>query len=196
MNILFCFSLFLVYLTSSFCDQEIRIAVATSVSDIDAEQGEKLLVRSFMQAYEDIPLIEIHPKFRSIGDVRRFYQEYFKEELEHFRQGKLYWIQAFADQKLIGFATFELEPNEPHAAYMNLLAVHPKWQKRQIGKALTFSICREELFPDIQAINVLVRKINQEGKRFYERIGFYEYPYTRSNFVDPALLTGLRWEKQ
>jgi len=197
--LLSCFSIS----TSLFADQifkdrdqnEIRIAVVKSIQDIDLDKSRDILVRSFMDAYEDIPLVELDSHFKSTGDVRRFYENYFKEELEHFKDGRLFWVQAFLNNNLVGWATFELEPQEPNAAYMNILVVAPEHQKKGIGRSLTFSICSEELFPHIQAINLLIRKVNVEGYKFYYRLGFFEFDYHRDNFVDTSLLTGLRWEK-
>ena len=174
---------------------EIRISVAKSIQDIDLDRARDILVKSFMDGYEDVPLVELSPQFRSIGDVRRFYEEYFKEELAHFEEGHLFWTQAFLNNKLVGWATFELESQEADAAYMNLLIVDPEYQRMGFGKRLTFSICSEELFSNIQAINLLIRKINLDGYDFYYKIGFFEYDYHRDNFVDSSLLTGLRWEK-
>ncbi|MGE0670230.1 MAG: GNAT family N-acetyltransferase [Parachlamydiales bacterium] len=174
---------------------EIRIVVVNSVKDIDLEKSQDILVRSFMDAYEDVPLSELSHEFKSTGDVRRFYENYFKEELEHFKEGHLFWVQAFLNDKIVGWATFELEPLEANAAYMNLLVVAPEHQGKGIGRHLTFSICSEDLFPDTKAINLLIRKINLEGYNFYYRLGFFEFDYHRDNFVDTSLLTGLRWEK-
>jgi len=174
---------------------EIRISVVKSVQNIDLDDSQDILVRSFMDAYEDVPLTELSPQFKSTGDVRRFYENYFKEELEHFKAGHLFWVQAFLNDKLVGWATFELEPQEANAAYMNLLIVAPEYQRIGVGKLLTFSICSEELFPNVTAINLLIRKVNVEGYNFYQRLGFFEFDYHRDNFVDTSLLTGLRWEQ-
>lgn len=175
---------------------EIKISIAKSVQDIDLDKAQDILVRSFMNAYENVPLVELSPQFQSIGDVRRFYENYFEEEVEHFKKGHLYWVQAFLNGKLAGWATFELEPLEENAAYMNLLIVAPEYQKMGLGRHLTFSICSEELFPNVQAINLLIRKVNSEGYKFYYRLGFFDYDYKRDNFVDTSLLTGLRWERE
>jgi ribosomal protein S18 acetylase RimI-like enzyme len=179
----------------SLAAAEIRITQARSISDIDLKKSEEILVKSFMHAYEDVPLTELNPTFKSTGDVRRFYQNYFQEEFGHFKEGHLIWTQAFIDDTLVGWATFELEPMEATGAYMNLLVVDPKYQKMGVGKELTFSICSENLFPNIDAINLLIRKVNREGYNFYYKIGFFDFAYKRDNFVDPALLTGLRWQK-
>lgn len=176
------------------CGEIIRIEVVKSHHNIDLERSREILVNSFMHAYEDVPLIELSPDFKSTGDVRRFYHNYFAEELEHYKHGNLYWVQAFVNEQLAGWATFELETNEADAAYMNLLIVAPEYQKNGIGKHLVFSIRSEELFPNVRAINLLIRKVNTQGYAFYRRLGFFEYDYHRDNFVDTSLLTGLRWE--
>jgi len=187
-----------------FCDQifedrnhnEIRISVVKSVEDIDLDDSENILVRSFLDAYKDVPITELNPQFTSFSDLTLFYKEYFKEELERFKQGHLFWVQAFLNSKLVGWATFELESLEENAAYMNLLIVAPEYQRMGLGRHLTFSICSDDLFPNIQAINLLIRKVNIQGYNFYYRLGFADFDYHRDNFVDTSLLTGLRWKKQ
>ena len=175
--------------------EKIRIAVARTPAEIVMDEGKNILVASFMTAYENVPLVELDPNFKSTGDVRRFYQNYFESEFAHFQNGSLIWVQAFIEEKLIGWATFMLEENDH--AYMNLLAVDPCYQNRGIGKHLVFSICSEELFPHIEAINVLLRKVNLQGRLFYERIGFRDAPdyLNKDNFVDNSLLIPIRWTK-
>lgn len=168
----------------------IEMKFVKSVDEIDRVQGKDVLVNSFMKAYEDVPLSELNPDFKSIGDVRRFYEDYFESEFGHYVNGKLLWVQAFEGGRLLGWATFELESN--HEAYMNLLAVAPEYQKQGVGRRLVFSICNE--IPSIDTIHVLVRKVNVEGEKFYRHIGFSEFDYPREdNFVDPSLLGGYRW---
>jgi ribosomal protein S18 acetylase RimI-like enzyme len=181
--------LLLFFITSLY--GEIRIALVDSIADIDLSRSKTILVTAFMTGYEDVPLSDLNPKFASIGDVRRFYEGYFESELDHFKKGKLVWVQAFDEERLVGWATFELEGSD--AAYMNLLVVDPHEQRKGIGKTLTFAI--NSLYPNINAIHLLIRKVNVEGRKFYERIGFVESDYARDNFVDPALLTGLSWLK-
>ncbi len=172
--------------------REIRLVFANSAQDIDLGRSREILVASFMKGYEDVPLTELNPNFKSIGDVRRFYEDYFVSELDHFKNGHLFWVQAFDGEELLGWATFELEKSERDAAYMNLLTVDPAHQKRGVGKHLVFSICSE--LPNIHAINVLVRKVNVQGEQFYRQIGFTSFDYPRDdNFVDPNLLSGFRW---
>ncbi len=177
-------------------DDTVRLVVIDSWQEIDSAASQKILVKGFMKGYENVPLKMLNPNFSSIGDVRRFYEAYFLEELEHFKNGELIWVEAYVDDVLAGWATFQLEAKEPGAAYMNLLVVHPKYQKMGVGKALTMSICSDMLYPSIKAINLLIRKVNEAGYKFYYKLGFQDHDYTRDNFVDPALLTGLRYSKE
>ena len=195
--------LFFLTTTALFGDQfffdtqgeQVRIAVARTPGQIAIQEGKKILVESFMTVYEDVPLADLDPDFKSTGDVRRFYQNYFESEFAHFQHGSLIWVQAFIEDKLVGWATFELEEN--NHAYMNLLAIDPAYQKRGIGKHLVFSICSEELFPDTEAINVLLRKVNLQARGFYERLGFLDAPgyQGKENFVDNNLLVPIQWSK-
>ncbi len=176
--------------------REIRVVPVKSPDEIDLIQGKDVLVRGFMTVYEEVPLFELNPEFKSTGDVRRFYENYFDSEWEHYKHGELIWVQAFEGERLLGWATFQMEEDKENAAYMNLLVVDPKEQGRGIGKYLTFSICSEDLYPQTKEISVLLRKINKTGRKFYENIGFTDFDYDRQdNFVDTSLLTGLRWTK-
>lgn len=175
---------------------EIRIHVVSSWSDVDCKRSQEILVKSFMDGYKDVPLVDLNPLFRSIGDVQRFYEAYFDSEFGHFKEGHLIWTEAYVNDTLAGWATFEQEKHEQDAAYMNLLTVDPQYQRMGLGRYLTFSICSDELYPNTQAINLLVRKVNENGYKFYYKIGFFDYDYTREdNFVDTSLLLGLRWQR-
>ena len=175
--------------------ESVRISIAKTPAEVVKDEGKQILVASFMTVYEDVPLIDLNPDFKSTGDVRRFYQNYFESELTHFEHGALIWVQAFIGERLVGWATFALEEN--NRAYLNLLAVDPAYQKRGIGRHLVFSICSEELFPQTEAIHVLLRNVNLEGRQFYDRLGFVDAPdyQAQDNFVDNSLLLPIRWEK-
>ncbi len=79
--------------------------------------------------------------------------------------------------------------------YSLFAIVSPEYQRKDVGKHLVFSIRSDELFPNLQAINLLIRKVNTQGYLFYRKLGFFEFDYHRDNFVDTSLLTGLRWVK-
>ncbi len=173
---------------------QVVVNKSLSVLLVDKTQARSLLVRSFMEGYKDVPLKQLNPEFESRQDVRRYYEAYFESELTHFKKGSLIWLEAFQGDKLVGWATFEVENSK--IAYMNLLVVDPSYQGKGIGKLLTFSILREDLFPSVDEIRVLLRKVNQKGRKFYEKIGFKDFTLERKDhFVDMSLLSGLRWQK-
>lgn len=180
---------------TTYNNEVIRIHVVQMPDEINQTKSREILVHGFMNAYEDIPLEELSPTFKSTGDVRRFYNAYFDDEFERFRHGHLIWIEAYINEKLAGWATFEIEPNETDAVYMNLLVVSPNHQKKNVGTHLVFSVLSEELYPNTNAINLLIRKINESGYLFYKKIGFFDFNYQRDNFVDVSLLKGLRWQR-
>ena len=162
--------LFIVTLTTLSADQtyytalgdEIRIHVVRSSYEIDCKKAQAILVRSFMAGYEDVTLVELNPSFQSIGDVRRFYEDYFHEELESYS----IWVEAYLNGELAGWATFELEKEDE--AYMNLLCVDPKFQRRDVGKYLTFSIFSDELYPNVQAIKeALINSVIPSSECFH-----------------------------
>lgn len=164
--------------------QDFRISRAFTTDDIDLDQAKQILVDSFVEQYKDVPLPELNPAFQSRADVTCFYEMYFESELQHFKHGELVWMQAFIDDHLVGWATFEIENDE---AYMNLVAIAPAHQRKGIGKALTFSTnaCK---------INLLLRNVNIGGRKFYEAIGFHKSDFVKpGNYVDNSLLTGFSY---
>lgn len=170
---------------------ELRILMVEDPSEIPQLRTRDILVSSFMTTYEDVPLIDLSPDFKSTGDVRRFYYSYFSSEYHHFIEGKLIWLQAFINDELVGFATYEFE--SPTIAYMNLIAVAPEHQMKGIGKHLVFSIL--SYYPAVEEITLLIRKVNTQGLLFYTRLGFEKFNSPRdNNFVDMSLLEGLHWQ--
>jgi ribosomal protein S18 acetylase RimI-like enzyme len=193
---MFYLRLFLLLITviPLYSTENLRIVFPSKIEEIDSIAAKDLLVKTFMTAYEDVPLVDLDPHFKSIGDVRRFYEAYFDSELNHYKEGGLIFVLGFIENKLVGFATFEMEPYEKNGCYMNLLVVDKDYQGLGIGKNLTFSMLTK--YPKMKSINVLVRKVNLEAYAFYKKIGFFEHTIVRDNFVDPSLLTGMRWEKK
>jgi len=169
---------------------------------IDEGEARTILVESFIGEYEKYLL----PK--EIGDglvswrdgdksVKKYYEDYFRTELGDFTNGHLdYWIQATIGGKLVGWATFQREKSDQNAVYMNLLVVHPKFQKMGIGGELVKSLLNLREITALSAIHLLLRKKNKGGRVFYSKLGFAANPeYQRNdNFVDLNLLEGFTWK--
>ena len=116
--------------------------------------------------------------------------------MEEFSHGDLdYWVQATIDEKLVGWATFQREKSDQNAVYMNLLVVHPAYQKKGIGEQLVKSLMNLKMIPNLSEIHLLLRKKNRVGRIFYPKLGFVSDPkYKRDNFVDVSLLEGWTWK--
>lgn len=155
-------------------------------------QAKSALVRGFMKEYEEVPLKELNSDFKSVGDARRFYENYFEGELEQFKNMNRIWVNAFLDGRLVGFSTFEF--GDRNVVYMKLLVVDPDARRQGVGERLTFAIC--DYFCGVRQILLLIRNVNERGRQFYKKIGFSDFEYERDdNFVDTSFLTGLKWTK-
>ena len=170
--------------------------------NIDKPASTAILVESFIREYQQyLDPKDIGPGLDSWreGDnsVQKYYEKYFREEFHEFASNKLdYWVQVTVGGKLAGWATFVKESNDPNSVYMNLLVVHPDYQRQGIGEKLVNALITENEIPELNAINLLLRKKNEGGRKFYTKLGFSPNPdYQRDNFVDPDLLEGFSWKR-
>lgn len=178
------------------------IELVTDLNQIDQDAARTVLVEGFISAYEQLVTPD---KIKSTlnswhygkHSVKNYYETYFAEEIEHFKEGTLhYWVQAKIGSTLVGWATFKREKNEPNAIYMELLVVHREHREKSIGKQLVHSLLNLNIVHDLKAINLCVRKINRGGRDFYLKLGFElnsEYE-DENNFVDKTLLEGMTWK--
>gem|GEM_PF-2330320 len=171
-------------------------------NQIDKESTESVLVESFIGEYEKyLSPNEVGDSLSSWRDgeqsVKKYYEDYFKTELEDFMRGDLhYWVQASVDGKLVGWATFQREKSDQNAVYMNLLVVRPEYQNKGIGAQLVNALVNLNEIQHLNAIHILLRKKNKGGKLFYSKLGFTSDPeYQREdNFVNLDLLEGFTWK--
>lgn len=179
-----------------------KIQLVTNANHIDKMTARSVLVESFIGEYEKyLSPNDISDNLVSWRDgeksVRKYYEDYFKTELEDFSHGHLhYWVQATIDGKLVGWATFQREQSDQNAVYMNLLVVHPEHQNKGVGEQLVKALVNLREIPDLNAIHLLLRKKNKGGRIFYSKLGFTSDPeYQRDdNFVNLDLLEGLTWK--
>lgn len=174
------------------------LKLITHPNTINREEARTVLVESFIGEYSqylepkeiDTALTCWRKKEKS---VEVYYQKYFDSELHEFATKKLeYWVEARIGNKLVGWATFERHDN---SLYMNLLVVHPDYQRKSIGSHLVASIVELGLISDIKEIHILLRKKNQVGHKFYTSLGFeINHDYKRDNFVDVSLLQAFTWK--
>jgi len=181
---------------------EIIVKQITNHNDIEQSAAREILVESFIGEYSQyLQPDDVDSKLTSWRDgplsVQKFYENYFSSELTEFMERRLqYWVEARMDTKLVGWATFEMEKSDEPEVYMNLLVVHPNYQKQGVGKKLVMSLIDLDLIPSLSAIHLLLRKKNKGGGLFYQSLGFKLDPdYSRpDNFVDIKLLEPLTWK--
>jgi ribosomal protein S18 acetylase RimI-like enzyme len=170
---------------------------------IDKKAASSILVESFINEYKKylLPneisedLVSWHKGDKS---VQKYYENYFDTELNDFIRGDIhYWIQATLDGKLVGWATFQREKLNKNAVYMNLLVVHPNYQKMGIGNQLVQSLINLSAIPNLASIHILLRKKNKGGRIFYNKLGFAsDTKYQREdNFINRNLLEAFTWKK-
>lgn len=182
-------------------DADCIIKLVTDASEIPHDATKDLLVRSFIGAYNKdnrSPSViddKLDSWFDGENSVRQYYINDFYDSLRQLVTGEVkYWVQATINGKLVGMATFKLEDKNPNAVYMDLLAVLPEYQRHSIGKRLVFALRDMRVMPALNEVNLLLRIINDEGRKFYERLGFHEnVNYKRGNFVKTDLLVGFSW---
>lgn len=181
------------------------IKLINNPNEIDKEASCEILVKSFMDEYRKyLTPAQIDTSLTSwtggSKSVEAYYKKYFQDELHHFQSGNLdFWIEAKIGSKLVGWATFEWEkskdPLKLDSLYMNLLIVHPDFQRLSIGTQLVQSMMRMGIIQDLDAIHLLLRKRNMAGRAFYTELGFKPNPnYHRDNYVDLSLLEALTWD--
>lgn len=177
------------------------LRLLTRPEHIEHHVASTVLVESFIGEYQKyLKPQDIDSKLNrwrgGEGSVEHYYQEYYKDELNHFLAGKLdYWVEARIGGTLVGWATFERERSKRNAVYMNLLIVAPDCQGKAIGSQLVMSLIHLGLIPNLDSIHLLLRKKNEGGRIFYSKLGFSSDPnYVRNdNFVNPNLLEALTW---
>ncbi len=180
----------------------ITISRITNPTEIEQSAAREVLVESFIHEYSQyLRPDELDGKLNSWRDgplsVQKYYENYFSSEFKEFSEGKLqYWVEAKIEGKLAGWATFEVEKADKHEVYMNLLIVHPDYQRRGVGRKLVMSLIDFDLITSLSAIHIQLRKKNEAGRLFYQELGFYSDPtYTRpGNYVDMNLIESWTWK--
>lgn len=165
---------------------------------IDVTKAKLILINSFINEYRRyLEPEEIDSKLNcwfnieGTSSVEHYYSDYFDTELEDFKNGKLYWLEATIGRELVAWATYERHNTPSNSCYMNLLVVDPKFSRRGLGKQLVMAVPELKIFPKLRYINLLLRKKNQGGRVFYSKLGFKPNPeFKRENFVDTSLLEG------
>lgn len=159
------------------------------------KEARRLVIYSFLGNYRDIPLAELDPSFSTVGNVMDWFGRGFDREEDALLEDKNKCIQAFQNKRVIGFACFQKEPLEDKAVYVRLLAIHPDFQGKGIGKLLLFSVKTDkDLYPDTQALFLITRFKNEKAIGFYKKQGFIQSSYIHEEY-DKTKYVGFEWRE-
>lgn len=128
--------------------------------------------------------LKVYPGFGSAKqkyfDDGNEYLEYFFNNLsENLQQGKSAYIRAYANNRLVGYAAYDIHwrteyPTWKKCIYVDHILIDPDYQKTGIGKELLFSIFKDnQIAEQFDSIAALVEWYAiPNPKKFYQKIGF------------------------
>ena len=171
------------------------IAYVSSLEDLMGQEAQNLLISSFIGEYQPYLLPEEIYQGLSCwweeegpGSVESYYKRLFQVETDLFRQGKVWWVQAFVEDRLVGWVDFE--PN-PQGLLMRMLVVDPRCQREGIGQSLVWGLHYMRRVSQSSSISLWLRKKNRGGHSFYSKLGFH--PEVLQGGEEDALLEPWRW---
>lgn len=85
---------------------------------------------------------------------------------------KMFWVIAFQEYKLIGWALFIKNDQKNNCAIVKQISVKPNQWRRGIGRKLVFSIF--DYWKECKVIALTTRKSNKISHKFYKNLGFSE----------------------
>ncbi len=107
----------------------------------------------------------------------------------HIRHKESVVLVAKSAEKLVGFAIMQFGDTTAH---LNLLAVTPNARRRGIGKQLLTWLHETAMVAGTFVINLELRAINAQARRFYVSMGYDEFGYVQryySNVEDAVRMS-------
>jgi ribosomal protein S18 acetylase RimI-like enzyme len=165
---------------------EIMILEMVEDTNTDVSADVPLGLAAFEGAFRGATVEELETHFGPGRDIHSYYQKLFDEDdVAPFHRGEVIWIRAFLNQRLVGWMTLLPHFRGPQIVYVSTLVVDPGYHELGIGRGMLASI-RAHWAPDVEELDLVVRRINYEALPFYERIGFVPAPDIESDLVgDP-----------
>ena len=156
----------------------------------DLKEEKEIFVAAFTERYKNLTLELLG--LASEEERNKFMNDAFDDEPKSLSGGKIYFLRARCDEKILGFVSFELE--EENTIYIREFAVLPhKWRKG-IGAALTKSIFI--VVPTVRKVVGITRRLNQDAIDCYIKLGahFCDYSHPAYQWYDPEKYVGLEYE--
>jgi len=138
----------------------------------DLTEDQNLGVASFVSAYTDSSAKDIQEHFAGPEKIADYYRNLINEcDIEPFRTGKLIWIRAYLENKLVGWMGLETDYRGQHITYISTFILDPASEGKGIGEKMLSSIINHWL-PETTELNLVVRKINYKAQNFFKHFGF------------------------
>jgi len=144
--------------------QQQTITIAHLSKDDDLKEVEQLFIRTFKDAYKDIPLDVL-----KIENLDAFLKAAFEDEPEELKKPNVFCTIAKNANSIVGVISFE-PTEQQNEVYIRQLAIDPAIQKQGIGSTLVASITKQ--LPATTRIIVATRRVNKPAWKFYEKLGF------------------------
>jgi ribosomal protein S18 acetylase RimI-like enzyme len=175
-----------------------HIVIASNITEVESDKA--VFIESLQNAYEKVAYTDLNSKFKSGEDVTNWLNAYFDEEVQEVKrgmdQGTVFYVRAFLGVRPVGFASFQVEPTTANSVYVRQMMIHPKYQRKGIGKHLLFSIKNDEnLLPETRSIYLITRILNGKAIEFYKRNDFTFSKYMHEGY-DLKKYIGLEWHAQ
>lgn len=162
------------------------IADQNNIATVDVSEDVDLALGAFAHAFSKVPDAKLIQHFGESKDVKAYYRKLLADEdVGPFHEGKLRWVRAYMQKKLVAFMSIEPNYHGPHRVYVSTLAVDPAFQGMGVGRSLLDSI-KKKWFPDTQEIVLIVRKINDRAIGFYTKFGFAPAPEIDTPLLGPT----------
>lgn len=147
--------------------------VTLNTDDISAlGQARRAFISGFYDAYKNLDMKKLQIKN---DDIKAFLEEVFDEEEADLKNPlnneKAHFITAHYDNKVVGFASFDM-PNEKGEVYIRHLAVDSNYWQSGIGKKLVSAILDNA--QEAKVMVLVTRRINKLAHDFYKSLNFVE----------------------
>lgn len=121
------------------------------------------------------------------------FQETMKHELELVKAHpkEIHWLVAMKGDRSVGLSIYEFYTYPD--IYVREVAVLPEYQRKGIGRELTFAPLRD--LSDVRKVAIVTRKVNKPAIAFYESLGFHTSDFSHSEY-DPHKYIGMEWIKK
>lgn len=162
----------------------------------DLTEDQNLGVASFVNAYNETSTENIHEHFGKSDAIGHYYRNLIDEcDIKPFREGKLIWIRAFLENKLVGWMGLEANYRGENITYISTFVLDPASEGKGIGEKMLSSII-DHWLPETSELNLVVRKINHKAQNFFQHFGFSRAVDIQHPYVDnPLHCLFMRWRK-